>query len=267
MSACRPTQFQMPGKAQTLPAVAPGVALSFASGVVNDQQKATLTFDTPPPRGAQITIHIALYALDPAGAMFSDNSGGRYGAPDVIAALAGQGDPQDGIVATFSRIVTEAKPASPFRISIDTGAKAAAGNVPGRWWTWAISWHTAPAASPLDGTDTDVNSNAAGASTIPKVPGALSAASTTSRAIAFMLAMNRGHAERPINVPDGWSVIVNNSEDSKSQSGHVFYRLLDAPGAVSPVAAVTDIATKQASEITGYRAALVIYKLAATQTP
>lgn len=238
-------------------------AIESVSGTREDQQTGTLSFGAfVPPIGWQVTAFMSLFAMDPTAGMFSDNNGHTYSSPDVLTEVGmSGGDSEDGILATVSTIVT-ANGTAPFVISFDSGVTTP-GDVPGRWWTWAAICHPAAAKPNVIATDEEADSNAAHATEIPKVAGALSVVTPSGDWIAFFLAMNRGHDTRPVNLPLGWTVDVNNSEDSLKQSGHCCHITGSGVQTLEPQATVTDIATGLPAETTGYRCAVIVYEVTA----
>jgi hypothetical protein len=232
----------------------PGTTIVYTSDIADDQRSGKLSLGAHVPAiGDQITVQISLFGMDPEPAMLSDNNGHVYVRDAMESYLHEGGDGKDASVAVFRAVVTR-NSAKPFTVTFGPGVKTA-GDLPGRWWTWGLSSHAHPAADPVDGVSTahGVNSTRIPAGTV---------AAGTSAWIAFYVSMNRGHDTRPVKPPEGWIAIANNSEDSRHQSGHAFFTIGSAPGDVAPVANVVDIADGQPAEITGYRAMLIVYKLA-----
>jgi hypothetical protein len=232
-----------------------GTTIVYTSGIVDDQQSSKLSLGSHVPAiGDQITIQISLFGMDPAPEMFSDNNGHVYVRDAMESYLHEGGDGKDASVAVFRTVVAR-NSKRPFTVTFDSGVKTP-GDLPGRWWTWGLSSHTRPAAEPV----IDATSSAHGVNST-RIPAGTAAASTNAW-IAFYVSMNRGHDTRPVKPPSGWTAIANNSEDSRHQSGHAFFRIGSSPGDIAPVANVIDIADGQPAEVTGYRALLIIYKLA-----
>jgi hypothetical protein len=239
--------------------IGPGTTIVYTSDIADDQRSSKLSLGSHVPAiGDQITIQISLFGMDPEPAMLSDNNGHVYVRDAMESYLHVGGDGKDASVAVFRTVVTR-NSAKPFTVTFDPGVKTA-GDLPGRWWTWGLSSHSNPAADPVEGSATahGVNSTRIPAGTV---------AAGTGAWIAFSVSMNRGHDTRPVKPPAGWTAIANNSEDSRHQSGHAFFLIGSAPGDVAPVANVVDIADGQPAEITGYRAMLIVYKLAPPAPP
>lgn len=232
-------------------------------GIADNQANQTLSFGSyVPPLGYQITALMSLFSKDPVDGMFSDNNSNTWEGPDVIDPLSDPGgDVEDGIVAALSARVGS-HTTTPFTVTFDP-ASPTPGDLPGRYWTWAIMSHPAAAKPNVFSTDTDANSNAAHAEAIPKIAGALSVATPAGSWIAFWLSMNRGHeAQIRFNVPVGWTAIVTNTEDSAHQSGIFCYQQGSGVVTLEPQALLTNPGTGLPQETTGYRTAIVVYSLA-----
>ncbi len=207
------------------PTTSPVVVLQAKGAIVDSQQTATLSFDTAPPLGSQVTVLVSIYNIDPPPGLIRDNNGHAY-VRDVHASpnepIAGS---KDGGVAIYRTKVTS-NSAKPFTITLDNTPNAAPDD---SWFTWAIANHQGQdPVNPLQGIAAD-----GGYQTQSPSPGALAA--TTNEYVVFSVLSKRAHANDTITPPAGWTAIINNPENSAHQSGAAAYYIGHAAGAVSAV--------------------------------
>jgi len=230
------------------PAGAGASQAAFLQGkgdIVDARQTATLSFDTAPPIGSQVTVLVSIYNIDPPTGLIRDNNGHAY-VRDVHASPNEPAASKDGGVAIYRAKVT-ANSATPFTVTLDNSPNAAAAD---SWFTWAIANHRGQdPANPLEAIAAD-----GGFETQSPSPGTLTAAS--SDYIAFSVLSKRAHANDTISPPAGWTAIINNPENSAHQSGAAAYYIGRAPG---PIATTWTLAN---TDSPSFRCVAAIYKSA-----
>jgi hypothetical protein len=226
------------------PAEVRSVFIQSRSAIVDARQKDSLRFETPPPIGSQVTVLVSIFDLLPPDGLISDNNGHTY-VRDVYKSPDDPTNTNDGGVAIYHATVT-ANRKTPFTVTLDNSARAADDS----WFTWAIANHRGQdPVSPLDSVAAD-----GGRETQFPSPGTLTA--TTADGIVFSVLSKRAHANDTITAPKGWTLLMNNPENSAHQSGAAAYAILTAPGAVTPVWSLANL------DGPSFRSAAAIYKAA-----
>jgi hypothetical protein len=223
------------------------VVLQAKGAIVDSQQTATLSFDTPPAIGTQVTVLVSIYNIDPPPGLIRDNNGHAY----ILDVHKSPNDPnpgsKDGGVAIY-RTKVMSNSARPFTITLDNSPNASTED---SWFTWAIANHQGQdPTNPLLAIAAD-----GGYQTQSPSPGPLTA--TTNDYIVFSVLSKRAHANDTIAPPAGWTTIINNPENSAHQSGAAAYYIGHAAG---PVAAVWALAN---TDSPSFRCVAAMYKSAA----
>lgn len=230
-----------------------GDVQSVASVVV-DGDEDELQLDSVPEIGDSILVFISDFAVDPDANDIEDNNTHPY-TRDVFRSYADS--PVDGQysgIAVFRTVVTD-NSVTPFQVKFlplaaDGGIEA------GRWWTWAVMHvRQLVTTSPVDDFDSTEQYNTT------TVNGG-SATPTTSKSLCLFYGMTRGHDTRPMVSPVGLTKVVSNQEDSRLQSGFLFWEIRDGDtSAFSPTGNIIDGATGDPAEIVGCRSGVVVYKI------
>jgi hypothetical protein len=226
------------------PAEVRSVFIQSRSAIVDARQKDSLRFETPPPLGSQVTVLVSIYDVLPPDGLITDNNGHAY-VRDVYKSPDDPANTNDGGVAIYHTTVTSNRK-TPFTVTLDNSARTADDS----WFTWAIANHRGQdPASPLDATAAD-----GGRETQFPSPGTLAA--TTPDGIVFSVLSKRAHANDTITAPKGWTLLVNNPENSAHQSGAAAYAILTARGDVTPVWSLANL------DGPSFRCVAAIYKAA-----
>lgn len=218
----------------------------YASAIIDAQQSFSISFDWPVISGSVVSFGLVDYALDPTTTGLSDDGSNTW-ALDAQQTFGGGGS-LDGSLTGFRSNITNQMQTITFDSGIVPGP-----DTPGTWFDAAIlAWGPADAvASPFDTSNTDLGN-------ATNLDGG-SCTSSTSRTLDILMLTNRGHATNPVTLPAGYTIVINNSENSAHLAGHYCFKELSGIQTTNPTA------TRGVND--NWRGLHMMYKLAGGSGP